>query len=74
MSLIQGVPGIENYGHWLLDIIPKLIITKRYKNLNSFDAFLFPNINKEFQKTTFDYFDISKEKLIDGSKIDTICR
>ncbi len=69
LSLIQGVPGIENYGHWLLDIIPKLIITKRYKNLNSFDAFLFPNINKEFQKTTFDYFDIPKEKLIDGSKI-----
>ena len=69
LSLVQGVPGIENYGHWLLDIIPKLIISKRYKDLDDFDAFLFPNINKEFQKTTFNYFNIPKEKLIDCSKI-----
>ena len=69
LSLVQGIPGIENYGHWLLDIIPKLIISKKYKELKSFDAILAPNINKEFQKTTFKYFNIPNDKLIDGSKI-----
>jgi len=69
LSLVQGIPGIDNYGHWLLDIIPKLIITRKYISLNNFDAILFPNIKKEFQRTTIRYFNIPENKVIDGSKI-----
>ena len=69
LSLIQGASAIENYGHWLLDIIPKLIVSKKFKDLNSFDSILIPNLKKKFQKDILDYFDISKTKILDGSEI-----
>ena len=69
LSLIQGASAIENYGHWLLDTIPKLIVVKKFKDLNSFDAILMPNLKKKFQKDSLDYFDISKTKILDGSEI-----
>ena len=69
LSLIQGASAIENYGHWLLDTIPKLIIINKFKNLNNFDAILIPNLKKKFQKDSLEYFDISKSKILDGSEI-----
>ena len=69
LSLIQGASAIENYGHWLLDTIPKLIVVKKFRDLNSFDAILIPNLKKKFQKDSLDYFDISKTKILDGSEI-----
>lgn len=69
LSLIQGASAIENYGHWLLDTIPKLIMVKKFKDLNSFDAILLPNLKKKFQKDSLDYFGITKNKILDGSEI-----
>ena len=69
LSLIQGASAIENYGHWLLDTIPKLIMVKKFKDLNSFDAILVPNFKKKFQKDSLEYFDIIKNKILDGSEI-----
>tara|TARA_B100000989_G_scaffold268757_1_gene223681 strand:- start:836 stop:1915 length:1080 start_codon:yes stop_codon:yes gene_type:complete len=69
LSLIQGASAIENYGHWLLDTIPKLIVIKKIKDLNSFDAILIPNFKKNFQKDSLEYFDIPKSKILDGSEI-----
>lgn len=69
LSLIQGASAIENYGHWLLDTIPKLLIVKKFRDLNSFDAILMPNIKKKFQKDSLEYFNISKSKILDGSEI-----
>ena len=69
LSLLQGASAIENYGHWILDTIPKLIIAKKFKDLNSFDAILMPNIKKKFQNDSLEYFNISKSKILDGSEI-----
>ena len=69
LSLIQGASAIENYGHWLLDTIPKLIVVKKFKDLNSFDAILMPNFKKKFQKDSLAYFNISESKILDGSEI-----
>ena len=69
LSLVQGASAIGNYGHWILDTIPKLIITKKFKDLNSFDAILMPNIKKKFQTDSLEYFNISKNKILDGSEI-----
>ena len=35
LSLVQGASAIGNYGHWILDTIPKLIIAKKFKDLNT---------------------------------------
>ena len=69
LSLTQGFSAINNYGHWMLDILPKLCIAEKFKNLNSFDAIYLPNINHSFQKDTLKYFKISNKKLIDGKNI-----
>ena len=47
---MQGASAIGNYGHWILDTIPKLIIAKKFKDLNSFDAILIPNIKKNSKR------------------------
>jgi capsular polysaccharide biosynthesis protein len=69
LSLVQGVTAINNYGHWLLDIIPKLIISKKQESLNNFDRIYVPNIKRQFQKDILMYFNIDPEKIIDGSEI-----
>ena len=69
LSLVQGASAINNYGHWIMDIIPKLCISEKYKNLNSYDAIYLPNINTDFQIDTLKYFNINFSKIINGKKI-----
>lgn len=69
LSLTQGSSAINNYGHWMLDILPKLCITEKFKNLNSFDAIYLPNYNHLFQKDSLRYFKISNKKFINGKNI-----
>lgn len=69
LSLIQGISAINNYGHWMLDILPKLCIAEKYYDLNKFDAIYLPNINKQFQIDSLKYFNVEEKQFIDGSKI-----
>jgi len=68
LSLVQGVSAIDNYGHWLLDILPKLCIAEKYTNLNDFDAIYLPSFKKKFQLDSLKYFNINSDKYIDGSQ------
>ena len=67
MSLVQGISAVDNYGHWLLDILPKLCISEKYSDLNNFDAIYLPSFKKKFQIDSLKYFNINSEKYIDGS-------
>lgn len=69
LSLVQGASAINNYGHWMMDIIPKLLIIETKQNLNNFDSIYLPNINKKFQKDTLKFFNINFSKIINGSEI-----
>ncbi len=69
LSLVQGVSAINNYGHWMLDILPKLCIAESYRNLNSFDSIYLPSLKQKFQIDSLKYFDIDPSKFIDGSTI-----
>jgi hypothetical protein len=69
LCLIQGISAINNYGHWILDILPKLCVAEKYKDLNDFDAIYLPNIKKKFQIDSLSYFGINPNKFIDGSAI-----
>ena len=68
LSLVQGFSAIDNYGHWILDIIPKLFIIEKYSNFENFDAIYLPNVKKKFQIDSLKYFNINPKKYIDGSK------
>ena len=72
LSLVQGASAINNYGHWMLDILPKLCISEKLNNLNNFDAIYFPNFKKSFQIDSLKYFNLDRSKFIDGSIISHI--
>lgn len=72
LSLVQGVSAIDNYGHWMLDILPKLCISEKILNLNEFDGIYLPNIKRRFQIDSLKYFNINPKKYIDGSELNHI--
>ncbi len=69
LSVVQGASAINNYGHWMMDIIPKLCITELHQSLNSFDAIYLPNYEKSFQIDSLKYFNVDFSKFINGSQI-----
>ncbi len=69
LSLVQGASAINNYGHWVIDILPKIFITEKFKKIDKFSAIYLPNINHKFQKETFKILKINRKTLVDGSKI-----
>ena len=72
LSLVQGVSAIDNYGHWMLDILPKLCISEKILNLNEFDRIYLPNIKRGFQIDSLKYFNINPKKYLDGSELNHI--
>ena len=71
LSLVQGVSAIDNYGHWMLDILPNCVFLK-ILNLNEFDRIYLPNIKRGFQIDSLKYFNINPKKYLDGSELNHI--
>ena len=67
LVLTQGASSHFNYAHWLLDVVPKLIITSKFYNLRKIDFFYFSKLNY-FQKETLGFMKISPKKFIDSNK------
>ena len=61
-SLLTGGAGNFNYWHWIFDVLPRLGIIEKEINMQEIDFFLFPDINKKFQKESLDLLQISKDK------------
>ena len=62
LSLLTGGAGNDNYWHWLFDVLPRIQIVKKIIDTNKINFFLFPNIEKKFQKETLDLLNIPQEK------------
>jgi len=67
LSLTQGASGHSNYSHWLLDIIPKLILFSEKYDLNKIDYFYFSKLNS-FQKQTLKFLSLNQVNFIDSNK------
>tara|TARA_A100001011_G_C14201251_1_gene795776 strand:+ start:96 stop:1205 length:1110 start_codon:yes stop_codon:yes gene_type:complete len=68
LSLLTGGAGNDNYWHWMFDVLPKIAIIEKFKDLNQIDFFLFPNTEKPFQKQTLDLLEIPKNKRLSAKK------
>jgi len=64
MSLLTGGGGNSNYWHWLFDVLPRLKICEKVKNLESINYFLFPGLEEKFQKETLKILGFPEEKLL----------
>jgi len=64
ISIVSGRDARDNYYHWLIDVLPRIIILekelKKFKNLN----LLVPDFNNSYQKESLDCFFKKKTNLI----------
>ena len=67
LILCQGASGINNYSHWLLDILPKIKICEEVYDLKDIDYFYIQN-KTSFQKESFKKIGIPTNKIIDCGK------
>ena len=61
-SLLTGGAGNFNYWHWLFDVLPRIKILQNITQFEKIDYFLFPNLNKRFQKESLDLIGIPETK------------
>jgi len=69
LSLLTGGAGNSNYFHWLYDVLPRLYIAEKYLKRTKIDYYLFPSLEKKFQKQSLDLMGIPKEKRLSSEKI-----
>jgi len=62
LSLLTGGGGNSNYWHWLFDVLPRIHLISKFKNINDIDFFLLPSLTEKFQKETLNYLNIPNHK------------
>jgi capsular polysaccharide biosynthesis protein len=67
LCMIQGASATNNYFHWMFDILPRLKLIKKIKNLRDIDYFYVPEL-KKWQKDTLSIFKIPENKFINSKK------
>jgi len=68
LSLLTGGGGNNNYWHWMYDVLPRLKICEKLKNLQSIDYFLLPDSKQNFQKETLRFLGFAEDKILSSEK------
>ncbi|PTX21368.1 uncharacterized protein DUF563 [Pontibacter mucosus] len=67
-SLLTGGAGLNNIGHWFLDVLPRLHLLHESGLYDKVDWFYVPSTRYDFQSETLELLGIPKEKIIEGDK------
>ncbi len=68
-SLLTGGGGNYNYWHWMFDVLPRIKILSNVIDINKIDNYLFPNLEKNYQKQSLDILKIPTEKRLSSLKL-----
>ena len=68
LSLLTGGGGNTNYWHWLYDVLPRLKLCEKVKKIEDINHFIFPSLEKKFQKETLDKLNIDESKILSSKK------
>jgi hypothetical protein len=68
-SMLAGGGAISNYGHWLIDVIPRIGLLKKSGLFDAVDWFLVPNYKYDFHIDTLALLGIKSEKIIVAKEI-----
>ena len=68
LSLLTGGGGNNNYWHWLYDVLPRLKLCEKVKKIEDINHFIFPSLEKKFQKETLDKLNIDESKILSSKK------
>lgn len=66
LTIVQGASG-NTYGHWLLEMLPKIKICSEHYAIKDIDYFYTPNLTT-FQKETLSVLNIDPSKIINSKK------
>ena len=67
-SMLAGLGAVHNYGHWLIDALPRIHLLKKSGLFDKVDWFLVPNYEHDFQKDSLRRLGIDAAKIIRGDK------
>ncbi|MFD1187549.1 glycosyltransferase family 61 protein [Pontibacter rugosus] len=67
-SMLTGGAGINNIGHWFLDVLPRLHLLRESGLYDKVDWFYVPSLRYSYQTETLELLGIPSEKIITGDK------
>lgn len=68
-TLLTGGGGLDNYFHWLFDVLPRLSLLKKSGLYDQINRFLVPNYHFPYQIDSLQMLGITKSQIVDGSQI-----
>jgi hypothetical protein len=71
-TLLTGGGGLDNYFHWLFDVLPRFHLLKVSGLFQRVNWFIIPSYNLPYQLETLNTLGISQSQIIDGSKVNHI--
>ena len=67
-TMLSGGAGINNIGHWFLDVLPRLHLLQKSGLFEQVDWFLVPSMRYSYQTETLEIMGIPKYKIISGEE------
>ncbi|ARS34493.1 glycosyltransferase family 61 protein [Pontibacter actiniarum] len=67
-SLLTGGAGLNNIGHWFLDVLPRLHLLRKSGLYDKVDWFYVPSLRYSYQTETLELLGIPQDKIISGDK------
>ncbi|MCJ8166730.1 glycosyltransferase family 61 protein [Pontibacter sp. E15-1] len=65
-SMLTGGAGVNNIGHWFIDVLPRLHLLKESGLYDQVDWFYVPSLRYSYQTETLELLGIPQEKIISG--------
>lgn len=67
-SMLTGGAGVNNIGHWFIDVLPRLHLLKQSGLYDTVDWFYVPSLRYSYQTETLELLGIPPEKIISGEE------
>ena len=67
-TMLSGGAGINNIGHWFLDVLPRLHLLLKSGLFDKVDWFLVPSTRYSYQKETLSLLGIPEEKILSSER------
>lgn len=68
-TALTGGGAVNNYGHWLIDVLPRIFLLKESGLFNAVDWFVLPNYAHDYHKDSLKVLGIDEHKIINGQLV-----
>jgi hypothetical protein len=68
-TALTGGGAVNNYGHWLIDVLPRIFLLKESGLFDTVDWFIVPNYAHDYHKDSLKMLGIDEHKIINGQLV-----